>query len=156
MTNISTAFAAMKTVLGTLFPDVSGYFQLTNPYDIEENPDGALMQGWGLAMGPGQNTQRLMSCNLSLSRTFSVTLTRARFGGDSVTENKEEAELLLFEDQFLLIRELENDVTLNNNVSGITRIVFLSDAGIEDVVTDNDHYVKLTSAFQMEYFEKLN
>lgn len=156
MTNISTAFTALKTVLQTLFPEGSGYFQLTNPYNIDENPDAALLQGWGLAFGPGENTERLLSCSLSLSRSFTVTLTRARFGGDSITENKEEAELALFEDQFLLIKELENDVTLNNNISGITRIVFRSDGGIEDVVTDNDHYVKLTSTFQMEYFEKLN
>lgn len=155
MSNISTAFAAIKALLGTLYATSSGYIQLTNPYDIAENTTASLEKGWGVAFGAGTNTHRELGCRLSVERKMTVTLTRRRFANELDTAQKEDAEKNIFEDQFLLIKNLENEPTINNAISGITKFAFESDGGIESVYDDTDTYIKLVSVFQLEYFENL-
>lgn len=154
-TNISTAFDAIKAKLATLYPPGSGYYQLTNPYNIEENTDSAKELGWGIALGHGANTKRNLSNQMSLQRTIRIILTRRRYANELDTDSKESAEKSLLEDQFLLIRSLELEPAINNATSGITRFVYVGDDGIESVLADNDSYIKLSSEFELEYFESL-
>lgn len=155
MTNISTAFDTIKTVMGTLFPLASDYIQLSNPYEIEENTTAALEKGWGIAFGPGNNLSLEISCRLSMQRNIAITLTRRRFANQLDTEAKEDAEKLLLEDQFTLIKYVETNAALDSATSGIAGITFSSDNGIESVAADGDVYIKLTSVFELKYFENL-
>lgn len=155
MTNISTAFAEIKTMMGTLFTENNGYYQLTNPYDIEENTETMHEKGWGVALGPGTNTNRQLCNRLSINRTIVITLTRRRFANELDTESKESAEKSILEDQFTLIQNIELYPSLNNSVSGITKFVYVSDGGIEAALPNSDAYIKLASTFEMEYFESL-
>lgn len=151
MSNISDAFDAIKTLVETTLPD---HKQLTNPYDIGENTTDSLLQGWGLALNAGLNTQRELSCRLSLQRTISIPIARARHGSSLDTLKKETNEKLLLEDQFLIVKALEKDPTVNDNAT-ITRFVFTGDGGIETVYADSDAYIVLISNFELEYFENL-
>lgn len=126
MSNITTAFDQMKLLMQTLFPESSGYYQLTNPYDVEENTITMHEKGWGIALGAGVNTNRELSCRLSLQRDISFVLTRRRYANELDTDSKESAEKSILEDQYLLIRELEKYPSLNNSTSGITRLRFVS------------------------------
>lgn len=155
MTNITTAFDTIKTLLGTLFPSASGYIQLSNPYDINENTEAALSKGWGLGFGPGQNLQLEIDCRLAMQRTISITLTRRRYAKELDPSNKESAEKSIFEDQFLLLKSLETAPALDSQTSGIAGMVFSSDNGIETVIDNNDVYIKLVSEFELKYFENL-
>ena len=155
MSNISTAYDAIKTKLDTLFPSSSGYIQLVNPYDIDENTDSALRIGWGIAFGSATNTRRELSCRLSIERTITITFTRARFRSEFNTSQQETNEKLLFEDQYLLIKDLENEPMINNATSGITKFTYESDGGVESVTGESDAYIKLSTVFSLEYFENL-
>lgn len=156
MSNITTAFDAIKSKMQTLYPTASGYSQLTNPYNIQDNPTLALMKGWGVALNSGTNSQRELSCRLSIQRTITVMFTRLSQGNELLTANKETNTKALFEDQFTLIKELEKETSLNNNVSGITRFVYQSDEGIGFVETDTESIFTLATTFLLEYFENLN
>lgn len=153
MSNISTAFDAIKTKMGTLFPS---HIQLSNPYDIEENTTASLELGWGVALGPGTNSNRNLSCNMSIQRTITMTLTRRRYANELDTESKESAEKSLLEDHYTLIKAMEKEGTLNSTVSGIARFFYASDNGIEVIVAESDSYIKLSTVFELEYFEDLN
>ena len=155
MSNISTAYGAIKTKMEALFPIGSGYIQLVNPYDIDENTDSALKLGWGIALNSGTNTRRELSCRLSLERTITITFTRARYRSEFNTSQQETNEKLLFEDQYLLIKDLENEPMINNATSGIVKFTFESDGGVESVTGESDAYIKLSSIFSLEYFENL-
>ncbi|RTL05189.1 hypothetical protein EKK58_08555 [Candidatus Dependentiae bacterium] len=155
MTNISTAFDAIKTLLATLYPQADGWIQLTDPYNIEGNSLSMHNKGWGVALGPGVNTNRQLECRLSVQRTISITLTGRRYANELHTENKEVAEKELLEAQFLLIQALEKEPQLNNSSSGITRFRYASDSGIENVIAGNDAFIKIVSDFELEYFEQL-
>jgi len=151
MSNISDAFDAIKALMQTTLP---GHNQLTNPYDIGENTTEQLLKGWGLAIGPGLNTQRQIGCDISIQRTFSIPLTRARHGNSLITSNKESNEKLLMEDHFLVVKAMEKDATVNDNLT-ITRCIFSGDGGIESVYADEDHYITIVASFELEYFEDL-
>lgn len=151
MSNISDAFDAIKTLMETTFPS---HQQLTNPYDVGENTTQQLMKGWGIALGPGFNSEKTISCRISLKKTILIPLTRVRHGSSLLTTNKETNEKLLFEDQFTLIKALEKDPTVSGGGS-ITAMKYVADQGIEVVYGDSDHYIVVNSAFEMEYFESL-
>lgn len=155
MSNITTAFDIIKAKMITLFPEASGYIQLTNPYDIDENTVAALEQGWGVAFGEGTNLNLSVSCNLSVRRTINITLTRRRFALELHTENKEAAEKSILEDQYILIKAIETEPALDSSISGIAGMTFSSDNGIESVLAEGDSYIKLTSVFDLKYFENL-
>lgn len=155
MSNISTAFDAIKAKMQTLFTEVNGYYQLANPYDVEENTTPMHEKGWGVALGAGANTNRELSCRLSVQRSISIILTRRRYANELDITPKEDAEKAILEDQYNLIKAMENEFALNNNVSGVTRCVFASDGGIESVLAESDAFIKLVSVFELEYFENL-
>lgn len=155
MSNISTAFDAIKDLMEATFTDVAGYYQLSNPYDIEENTIAALEKGWGVGLGPAVNTNRELSCRLSLQRAISITLTRRRYANELDTESKETAEKDLLEDHHTLIKELEKYPQINNSTSGIARFRYTGDGGIESTIVDNDAFIKITTSFDLEYFENL-
>lgn len=152
MSNISDAFDAIKDLLVATFPN---HLQLVNPYDLNENTTQSLLKGWGLAIGPGENSNRKLSCQLSIKRSINIPLTRVRHGSSLLVGNKETNEKLLLEDQYLLIKALEKDPTVNNN-EVITSMKFQNDQGIQPVFSENDHYIALVSTFEIEYFEDLN
>lgn len=155
MSNITTGFDAIKARLEALFTSGAGYYQLSNPYDVDENTTSALQKGWGIAIGSASNTNRQLSCNLSLQRTMTIVLTRRRYANELDTVPKETAEKQLLEDQYILIKDLEKAIALNSAVSGLTRFQYTSDGGIESVI-EGDAFIKLVTDFEMEYFEDLN
>lgn len=152
MSKISDLHAALKSRLLALFPIVDGFVQLTNPYNVAANTITALEKGWGLAIGPGLNTNRQLSCQLSIGRSMIVVLTRQFFANELDVDAKESGELLLMEDQFKVINDFESEPTINKTVA---KSNFISDEGIKRVFETKDQYMKLESVFEMEYLENL-
>lgn len=155
MSNISTAFDQIKLRMQTLFPEASGWVQMANPYEPEQNTLAVMNKGWGIALGPGTNTNRNLSCKLSVQRSISVTIMRRRYANELDIDPKETAEKALLEDQYILIKDFEKAPALNNSTSGITRFQFASDAGIENVFAGEEAFIKLVTTYELEYFEHL-
>jgi len=155
MSNISTAFDQIKLRMQTLFPSGDGWVQMANPYEPEQNTLAVMNKGWGIALGPGTNTNRNLSCKLSVQRSISVTIMRRRYANELDIDPKETAEKALLEDQYILIKDFEKTPALNNSTSGITRFQFASDAGIENVFAGEEAFIKLVTTYELEYFEHL-
>lgn len=155
MSNISTAFDEIKLRMQTLFPSGDGWIQMANPYEPEQNTLAVMNKGWGIALGPGTNTNRNLSCKLSVQRSISVTIMRRRYANELDIDPKETAEKAILEDQYILIKDFEKAPALNNSTSGITRFQFASDAGIENVFAGEEAFIKLVTTYELEYFEHL-
>jgi len=154
MSKISTGLDAIKTRLGIILPD---HIQLSNPYDVEENTDRALNLGWGLGVGSGLNSERHLSCKLSIRRQIIIPITRRIIASELGTTRKETSEKNLLEDQFLVIDDLEKDPTVNNS-NVISSMKYVSDGGIIGIARGdgkNDAWRFIRSIFQIEYFEDL-
>jgi hypothetical protein len=152
VSNISDAFDALKARLAAVFPD---HTELTNPYQVDHNSDLILAQGYGIAIGPAVNTERNLSCKLSVGRTIIIVLTRSYFATETQIALRETGTKLLLEDQFLIIKDLEKDPTAGNSTA-IAKLGYQSDSGILPVKADADNFLKLESTFNIEYFEDLN
>lgn len=159
MSAISQAYDAISTLLTTTLPAASGWYELINPYVPEENDDLTYEKAWGLAFGVGNNTKRVIGCEMSIQRVFTVTLCRKTFAGtlnrkpEQLTARKT-AEKALFEDLKLVVNELEKNVTVNNSVP-IIKTVYLADSGLEFIRNDSHNLLMIRAEFQTEYFESL-
>lgn len=148
MSKISTAYDELNTILIGLFPNK---IQLANAISIEQNTDAALKDGYGIHIGPGLNTNRHVSCKMSLQRGMTIILTIQSFANELRTAERYVAMKALLEEHFILTKRFENDPTLTT----AGNFVFLSDAGIQQVINESNQFFKIETLFKMEYFEDL-
>ena len=149
MSTISTAYDKIVTEMTTLYPS---HRRLTNPYQVEQNVEKFLEQGWGISVQAGLNTERQLSCRLSVQRTVNLILSRKFFARELNVESKADTEKLILEDHFSLLENFEKDHTLDGTV---TNFKYVSDSGIEFVFAEKNQYLVLTSVYEMEYFETI-
>lgn len=149
MSNFSDLYDAIVTRVETVFPN---HTRLPNPYKIEENNEAFLRQGWGLSMTSGTNSNRQLSCSISIQRSFTISLVRKFYAVESNVDNKVTVEKQLIEDQLLLIKDLCDNSSLDATNSLVD---FESDDGIEYVYGDKDNFLVLNSTFRVEYFDTI-
>ena len=149
MSKISTILDNLRTRVSTVLPT---HKQLPFNREIEENDTLFLSKGYAIAVGPGSNTNRNLSCRLSIARTAIITVTRAHFGVDRDITVRNTLEKDLLEDQFLIIDDLEKDPSLE---SVVAQIKYESDNGIEEVFVDTGHFLKIETVYSFEYLETL-
>jgi hypothetical protein len=150
MTKITEIREEIETIIKAALP---GYRQIPNPYEIEKTSNVILKKGFGIAFGPGTNSERLLSCQLSVDREMAVILTRQVSSTEHDTDRREAIEKELFEEHFLIVRAIERDPSLNNKAA---RARYTSDNGLEFLSLENSRYFVLQSNFAFEYFEDLN
>lgn len=148
-TQITAIRDQIKTLVETALPS---YRQIANPYEIEKSPNVILRLGYGIAFGPGTNTNRELGCQLSVDREFAVVLTREVTALENNPDGREDVEKALFEDHYSLIKAIEKDPDLGETAA---RARYVSDSGLEYVALDNSRYFVLVSSFACEYFESL-
>jgi len=150
MSHISTIYDTVRTRMATLFPT---YKELPYPGSLEFNDGLFLTNGWAVQIGDATNTRRLLSCQFSISRNLSITITRKSFAVDRDITTRVAAEKGLLEDQYTMIKDLEKDPDL---ASTLARIEYTSDLGIQTLFSEQLHYLYISSTFSIEYFENLN
>jgi len=149
MSRISTVYDTLVTTLTALYPS---HVRLPQPYKPEENNKIYLRKGWGIVMAAGENDQINISCEVHVTRTFNVVLTRQYFGLEHDVSTKEDVEKDLMEDQFLLINEVESNVTQNEM---LTSASYVSDNGIEFVLQGSDRFLILNTTLAVKYVENV-
>lgn len=151
MSIITDAYGELLTRIETVLDTAAdGYFRLPNPYKPEENNERFLIKGYAIALGPASNTNRFVNCKFSISRQVTVVLTRQYFAREDDAEAKADAELALFEDQYKLINDLEQDISVNGQTM-YTR--YETDGGIEYVQGNTDRFLMLRTQINLEYIE---
>lgn len=151
MTTLTNIYNAVDTALDSVWG--STHTELVNPFVVELNESLALNRGYGFYFGPGANTRRQLSCQLSIEREIVVINTMINRGTERDVAIRKTAEKQLLEDQFALIDYLETEPTIHGLVS---KLEFNSDNGIEFVFDEKFNYIYIESSFSMEYFEDLS
>ena len=149
MSQTSNIYGAVNTLMTTLFSDKK---QLSDSLNIENNDDLFLADGYAIYFGPAVNTRRMVGCKFSVSRSISITLTKAIRGTHKDLTKIKAGEKSLLENQFTLIK----DFSQNQIISDVSsKRNFVSDNGIERVFGDDKHYLMIETIFDIEYFENL-
>lgn len=152
MSQISTAYDNFLTRIDAVLTSDNGWIKLPHAYNIEKNPEIMLKQGYAVSIGAGQNTRRLQSNIVSISREFAVTITRTIDSLDLEVTGRQSVEKQLFEDLKLLIADIETNTSLN---AGEIFCGYTGDSGIEYVDGDTAEFAQVRATFSIEYFETL-
>jgi len=151
MSVISTAYDAFLVRLAALYPD---HKRIPQPYKLDENSDLILNKGYGLALGPANNSNGAISCQFSVRRDMIVSITRVIRANEFDIDAKDTGWKDLFEDQFLLLEDLaKENTTLGTSV--ISQAQYTTDSGLQFVFGDKDNFVALETVISIEYFETI-
>jgi hypothetical protein len=155
MSIVSTAYDRILALVAAQFPDGQ---ELTNVYDLMEVAGNILMLGYGIAIGPGTNPKRDLSCQLQMQREILVVQTRQLTVTDHDKAGRAAVAKTMFEEQLLVIRALTLDTVLSDAGGGIVSdVTYESDLGLELLATPDaaGRYLVLSSLFSCRYIENL-
>jgi hypothetical protein len=149
LTQISDIQDAIVALIAAELPS---YFGIPNPYEVDANANLFLQKGYGVGFGPAVNSNRKICGKVSIERSFTIILTNqltaaiTDFAGVSAVSKQ------LFEDQFKLIKAIENDVNLSGAAA---KALYTGDGGLEFVIAGEAKYFLIESQWDVEYFESL-
>lgn len=150
-TTISNIHDELYILMGTLFPAKKA---LADPFNIYNNDEFFLADGYGIYIGSAVNTHREVACRLSISRQIMITLTKAPYAGHKDLDKLKLAEKNLLEEHLTLI----NDFAKNDAYATIRTIKrnYINDGGIERVFGESRSFLSIKTIFEIEYFENLS
>lgn len=148
MSVISSVYDAVDSTLSTLLS--ATHKELVNPYFPEMNETLALNRGYSFRVSNGQNTNRQLSCNLSLRREIVIINSIVTRGTDRDVAIRKVSEKQLLEDQYTIINQVEKEPTIQELVS---KLEFSIDRGIDFIFNDKFNYLYIESIFTVEYFD---
>jgi len=150
MTQVSTVYDALETLIEG---ELSGYGKLPNPYDPENNSGLLLDKGYGIAFGPGVNTERYVNCKITIERVFSIPLVNVVVATENDTDRHATLEKTIQEDAFKIIKALENDSRLGG---AAVKARYSDDSGVLFLEGDREKYLLQQLEVAVEYFEDLS
>lgn len=149
MSKISTIHDAIVSKVSS---NLSDYTQIPNPYDIESNPKTLLTKGFGVSIGAGLRTDRVISCQVSWERSFVISLINYVNTTDTNTTVRETITKSLLEDHYTLLSKFEIDGGLSGvAIDGIVN----ADSGIELVEYNEKPHFLIEMELVVEYLEDL-
>jgi len=149
MSNITTVFNNLVTFMST---NLSDHFRLNDPYNIEENPEQYLRKGWGIQVDDGVDTNRCISPEYYLGRTFTLVIVRESLAKDSDPARRETSKLDLLEDLHILIAAA---VTENTLYQSAVNFKYISDGGLQEVFVNDKPYNFIEANFLVEYSQSI-
>lgn len=151
MSAITDIVTALNTQIQTLLPT---YARIPNPYAIDRNSALLLRSGYGIGIGPGTNTNRIIPNSVSTDRTFDIVLLSQieALPNDVTNIDLEEKEIL--EAQYSLIQYFEANPTLGS-LQNVINSRYISDSGIEFVSVEEQRFHQLTLTVGVEYLETI-
>lgn len=129
------------------------YTRIPNPYAADQNPELFLRKGYGLGIGPAENTRRLICGFFSINRIFTIILVNQILTTDTNSSSRGTFERDMMEDHYSLINALEVDNNLGGNA---VKTMFTSDSGIQFVEGDMGKYVMCEITLEVEYLEPIS
>lgn len=151
MSKITDIINGLVTFLPTQLPTTAK--EHVNPYALELNDEFGLRDGWSFFIGPVTNTQEMASCQLSVERDIVVNRTLKCYASKEDVSIRRAVELQLLEEQLTMLKEIENDATLNGLLVLAT---FVGDNGIELIQGEGEvAFLALRSTLTIKYYEQL-
>jgi hypothetical protein len=147
---VLTIYDAIVTQVNTSLPNHS---RMPNPYQVDSNSYLNLVNGFGLAVGPGVDTNRYVGCLVTWQRTFTIILVRKITTTEHNIGSKVVIEKALLEDHDTLRKDFYLNSTLGGNAIKST---VSSDGGIAFIDADLLKFLSLEMTLDVEYQEDPN
>lgn len=128
------------------------YFKLPNPYSLTSNSHLQLRNAYGVAVGPGRDTERYIGCLVTWERTFSIILVQQVIATQNDLTLKEAIDKTLLDDHDKLRKAFYLNSTLDQLAIKST---VLSDGGV-DFADGAQKFLFLQMDLFVEYQEDPN
>lgn len=151
MSKISTVYAALVSSVGTAF---SGKTRLSNPYQVEENPEIIRKDSYGIRVLDATR-EDIEFCNLSLSRSFSVVLVRQFVSLSGKEDGFDSVTSLILEDQQTLAGLLFSPSEISQSAN-IDRIEITNISGVQELTAGEKRYLFGEVTFNILISELIN
>jgi hypothetical protein len=150
---MSTIETVYDTFTDKVAAALTGYARIANPYDLADNPDIILRKGYGVAIGPGTNTERFVGCIATWEANFVVGIILQVASTENNVDGRSTTERNLLEGVEALLIAFENDPSLSGNV---IKAVVNSHSGIQYIPGERGKYVAIEIDFTVEYLQTLS
>ena len=143
--NFDTIHDEIYTTIVTHFPTKT---ELLNPYDITDNNDLFLKNGFGVEIGPSNLSDVFSRQIRQFRRDVSISFTKRVLSSDQKTSIRKVAEKSLVSDELTLIAALKNNISSEY-------VEFVSDEGIEYIFDEKESFIRLRCSFIINYVENV-
>lgn len=147
MSKITNIYDAIITEIQT---DLPTYKRLPNPYVVDSNTYLQLQNGFGLAIGPGNDTQRYVGCLVTWERVFTIILVKQVTSTQNNLGSRELIEKSLLDDHDTLRKAFYLNSTLGGEAIKST---VLDDGGIQFLDAERLKFLSLEMNLYVEYQE---
>jgi hypothetical protein len=147
MTAISDIYNAIITTVGAELP---AFQRVPNPYSLDENTAILLRKAYGLAIGPGTNTERYVGCIATWQRDFTIGLVTQVVNTENDTLGRASVEIDIIQAHRLLLLAFETDPTLAGKC---IKAVITADGGIDYIQGAQSKYLAVEITLTVEYQE---
>jgi hypothetical protein len=150
MAKISTIYDKIVDVLEA---NLSGHTRMPNPYEVNANTYLHLNNGFGVGIGPGQDTERYVGCLVTWEQSYSIILVRRVVTTQNNTTARETIEKDILADWDVLRKAFYLDNTLSGNAIKTTVV---SHGGVNFIDGDRLKFLALEMQLVVEYQEDPN
>jgi hypothetical protein len=150
MSKIEDIYGAVVDVIED---NLTGYIRLPNPYAVEANTYLHLRKGFGVALGPGTDTERYTGCLVTWQRVFTIILVNQITTTPNNTAEREIIEKDLLDDHDVLRKKFYLDSTLGGKSIKAT---ITDDQGIAFIDADRLKFLSIEMSLVVEYQEDPN
>ncbi len=147
MSKISDIYDKIVERIPLALSSPSDLTRLPHSSFLENNAALFLRRGFGVHFGAGVNTEEVIGCQISIERTFLVSLTKEDVSIDIDPLTTATNQKLLMEDLKLIIDDLYQNTEFN--------ILYNNDGGIIPVFEEKKKFFFIEAAFNVTYFETI-
>lgn len=146
MSFITTLYDEIYSIITTNFPT---RLELKNAYDIRNNIDQQLKNGYGVQFLGLSNTNEINNGFRVYTREIIVTFTGQIISTEMNTTPKKVVEKKLLEDQKILIEKI---LTNKNIVSNVVQLEITDDDGIEMVYDEQKNFAMIKTRIDAKFY----
>ena len=131
---------------------LTGYVRFPNPYVITENTYLHMKSGYGIAIGPGVDTERFVGCQISWQRSYTVVLVKQILTTQNSTDKRELVEKAILADHDALRKAIYSNSTLGQKA---VKTTLVSDGGVNFIDGDRLKFLSMEIEIVTEYLESI-
>ena len=151
MTLVTQIFDNIKSNITDCLP--AEYKQLENPFIPEDNATNIWNKAFGVAFGPGVNTEQFAGCaKISCVRDFEISLVNKLNVTANRIDKKDDQQKSIVEDMMAIKKCFEADPDLDSLCS---KCVFTADGGVEFVDSQRGKFFLMVATIECTFFDDL-
>lgn len=148
MSNVTNVYNGLLEKLAEKFPAKS---RIPNPYNLPDNIDNFLIDGFGVKVGPEGQSEFVEFNSFCVNREFTIVFTREMVATSSNTDVPDDISLKLLED----IYEARKMITAPDKmgISSIQKADNGSASGVTEVKAESRKYLSMEVSFNIDINE---